>query len=77
MERSFQPGDKVQHTSGHHPMTVERIEQNGEVVCSWMDTKGVLHKERFPKAVLQEYVAPSWGISVGRMDDSSSVPEKW
>lgn len=47
----FQKGDLVQLKSGGKPMTVEKIESSGKVLCTWQ-VKGKTRNEAFDSALL-------------------------
>lgn len=49
---SFKTGDVVRLKSGGPSMTVTSQDNNGELVCKWLDSSGKLSMHSFPPAAL-------------------------
>ena len=51
---SFKPGDVVVLKSGSQTMTIERIDEGGDILCVWSDGKKV-DRLYFSPVVLKPY----------------------
>jgi uncharacterized protein YodC (DUF2158 family) len=62
MSEQFKVGDVVQLKSGSNSMTVEEIDDEGEVSCVWFEGKQP-QRGSFPAATLKKAEPPKAGIS--------------
>ena len=54
-EQKFKPGDNVQLKGGGPKMSVMGYDNNGDVVCAWLDQHRAAHREAHPAASLKPY----------------------